>query len=236
MVRILGVFLVLAVYSISFAGGFYKWKDESGKVHITDYLPDGVEVISGGAGMSVNRVSSPNIQDSSSQGGEYDSSEYQSHAETLGHELDADITESKNNYDTCMRNVKGDFGNDLSKNFEIVMKRNECKRYFDVYQDLLRSKYNSRKVFSRSNSKSSDSFPTQVVSPHQGIVSPQQNIIPHSPHMNVNSHGGATDQYGTFYAPSGAGNMINTRTGSQVIPQGGGTYLDTQTGRIMHGN
>ena len=234
MIRVLGILLVVAMCSSAYAGGFYKWKDENGKVHITDYLPDGVDVISGDSGMSVNKVSGPNIPGASDQGAGYASSAAPAQETDSDKELDAEIAAAKNKYDSCMRNIQGDFSNDLVKNFEIVVKRKECQRYMDIYENLLYSKHNAQKISGSGGSGSSSS--KKHVAPTQHVASPQQNITPPPSHMFVNPHGGATDQYGTYYAPSGAGNMVNTKTGSQVIHQGGNMYLDTQTGRVIHGN
>lgn len=75
MTRIHGILLVVAMCSSAHAGGFYKWKDENGKVHISDYMPDGVEVISGDRGMSLNKVSGPNIPVASGREGGHASGE-----------------------------------------------------------------------------------------------------------------------------------------------------------------
>lgn len=234
MIRILGILLVVSMCSFSYAGGFYKWRDETGKVHITDYLPDGVEVISGDSGSAVNKVSGPAIQSGPSQGAGYASGDDAAHDAGSSRELDAEIAAAKDKYDSCMRNVKGEIGNDLTKNFDIIVKRKECQRYMDIYENLLYSKYGARKIAGSGGADSSSSKHT-IASP-QDAETPRQNTLPPPQHMVVNPHGGATDQYGTYYAPAGAGNMVNTKTGSQVINQGGNTYLDTQTGRIMHGN
>lgn len=67
--------------------------------------------------------------------------------------VDAQIAEAKNNYDTCMRNIKGEFSNDLVKNAEIMMKRNQCQRYMDIYENLLYSKHNVVKNSNNSKDK-----------------------------------------------------------------------------------
>lgn len=232
--RIIGICLVVSMCSLSYAGGFYKWVDENGKVHITDYLPDGVEVISGDKGMAVNKVSGPNIPDAAGREGGHASGDVQGHDGASDRELDAEIAAAKDRYDSCMRNVKGDMGNDLVKNYDIMVKRKECQRYMDIYENLLYSKFGARKI-AGSGRAAPSSANTIISSPHEE-ENPRKNTLPPPQNMVINPHGGATDQYGTYYAPAAGGDLTNTKTGSHVINQGGNTYLDTQTGRIMHGN
>ena len=123
--------------------------------------------------------------------------------------VDSQIAEAKNNYDTCMRNIKGEFGNDISKNIEISIKRKECQRYMDIYENLIYSQYNVQKISGSSSNEKNN------------IKKSQNNI-----------QQGRTDNQGTYYAPTGSDNLINTKTGSPMIHQGGNMYLDPQTGKV----
>lgn len=75
----------------------------------------------------MNKFSGPTIQGGPSQGAGYASGDAQAHDADSNRELDAEIAAAKDKYDSCMRNVKGEIGNDLAKNFEIIVKEKSAK-------------------------------------------------------------------------------------------------------------
>lgn len=233
MFRLLVFFVILLLYSSLYAEEFYKWKDKNGKVHITDYLPDGVEIMNDNKAASFNKIKSNTFSNQNHNNAKnLQENIYRSKSENIKNNLDSKITDAKNKYDFCVKDMNSRMTpKSPEAKSEHRQRKKMCDSLYKEYAYLLTltsdNEFIDQKIEALSKIKSIT--PKRVDSKSQYTNSPPPHVIPPPQH-------GVTDQYGVFYAPTGNGNFVNTRTGASIIHQGGSTYLNTRTGKTMLGH
>ncbi|GAB1409903.1 hypothetical protein MASR1M90_10570 [Desulfovibrionales bacterium] len=208
---IFGMILAIVMTTYTYGGGFYKWRDANGKLHITNRPPDDVSTVEEETDARINKIQIGNLNFGfieAEQGGKRDTD---TTLNDIIHKLESEIRylESRKRMDPSMEpaGLRRDIRRKEEQLHELRLLQSGASK-----EDIALSRMQNE-IESDQNSK---------------FISKSQTMI------NLPLHG-MTDQYGVFYAPAGNNNYLNTKTGSLIIHQGGNTYLDSQTGRIMHG-
>lgn len=171
MIKFLAIFVFLVLCSTSYSGGFYKWKDENGKVHITDYLPEGVETIEDKTKTSVNKVKMNTVPIQQSNNSNNLNNEFhRSENQNKNYNLDSEVIVAKNKYDFCMKDLSSRMTPRSDKSHaEHLERKKKCNDFYIEYVRLL-MKTNDNEFIN----EKIDIITKKTPAPLQHVESPQQ--------------------------------------------------------------
>lgn len=198
------------------AGGFYKWRDADGVLHITDHPPD--EAVESAVDSETRINKAPMGQRGS---GSRVQIQDQGQVEALGRLQGQIPGEDKVLQDTINR-VKSEIAYlESQKRMDPSMERTGLRSDIRRKQEILQDLYLEESGVSKA----------EIV-----LRRMQEKEKRISTALSFASKPVLTGPQGQVYIPGAAGNYINTGTGAVMLPQGGNNYLNTQTGRIVTGN
>lgn len=139
MVKFLNIIILVFCFIPSYAESFYKWRDKSGVIHITDYKPDGVEIINEDSNKGFNKIKSNN--NSIQQQYRLDNLKKESSSSeelNLKKYLDSSITNARNEYEFCVRDLNSRMTPRSAKDkSEHRGRKKMCESLFAHYKYLL---------------------------------------------------------------------------------------------------
>ena len=204
----LGMVLFAVFASQVHAGGFYKWRDSSGVLHITDHPPESSDEVEVDAGSRVNKAPMGNL-DFGSMG------QPRNQEQATG--VDKALQDTIKGLESEIAYLES------QKRMDPSMERDGLRSDIRQKQEMLRDLYLERSGVSKEEialmrmqekEERRQKAKARARKPQHVLAGPQ----------------------GQVYVPGAGGNYIHTGTGALMLPQGGNTLLNTQTGKIVIGN
>ncbi|MBE1425971.1 hypothetical protein H4684_002630 [Desulfomicrobium macestii] len=214
MKKILGLVLFVMLACPVHAGGFYKWRDADGVLHITDHPPDEAVESEVDSETRINKAPM-------GQRGSGSRVQIQDQGQGLGR-VQGNLPEEDKALQDTINRVKSEIAYlESQKRMDPSMERAGLRSDIRRKQEMLQDLYLEESGVSKAEI---------------ALRRMQEKERRISTALSFASKPVLTGPQGQVYIPGAAGNYINTGTGAVMLPQGGNNYLNTQTGRIVTGN